>query len=110
MYLIWPLIGLLAFIIILLGQVVCKAEKWGRFDALYWSLITATTVGYGDIRPIKKTSKILSILIACTGLMLAGIIVSITLTSTNMAFEKNIKPQHIETMNKDTEKPCTKPF
>jgi len=29
-------------------QVDSWRESWIRFDSLYWSFITATTIGYGD--------------------------------------------------------------
>ncbi len=78
-YLVAPLLILFTLLIIALGQIVSSVEEWKRFDGLYWSLITATTVGYGDIRPLKKTSKVISVIIALLGLMLTGIIISVTL-------------------------------
>ena len=98
LYLLLPLIGLLFFIITLLGQIVAKVENWSRFDALYWSFITASTVGYGDMRPIKKISKTFSVFIAIVGMMLSGIIIAITLKSTGIAFDKHIDPLRIERM------------
>jgi len=95
-YLVSPLLLFLAVIIVLLGLVVSKIEQWNKFDALYWALITATTVGYGDIRPIKKASRVLSILIAIIGMMLSGIIIAVTLNSTGVAFEKHVDPIQIE--------------
>ncbi|PCJ25611.1 MAG: Ion channel protein [SAR86 cluster bacterium] len=73
-----------------LGQVVARLERWDKFDALYWSFITATTVGYGDIRPLKRSSKIISIFIAFTGIMFTGIVVAITVESTRVAFEQHV--------------------
>lgn len=95
-YLAAPLLVFLCFIIIALGQVVGRVEKWHRFDALYWSLITATTVGYGDIRPITKTSKTLSIFIALVGMMFTGIWVAITVNTALTAFETHVDMSFIQ--------------
>ena len=88
-YLTAPL--LIAFIaaIIFIGQVVGKKESWTRFDSLYWSFITATTVGYGDIRPMQKLSKSLSIVIAFIGLIMTGIIVALALNAASFAFKEH---------------------
>ena len=56
-YLIAPLLGFLVLLIIALGQIVSSIEKWDKFDGLYWSFITVTTVGYDDIRPLRKYPK-----------------------------------------------------
>ncbi len=100
-YFMSPLLVLFALVIVVLGQIVTRIEKWNQFDGLYWSLITATTVGYGDIKPTKKTSKSLSILIALIGMMFTGLIIAITLTSATAAFEKHIDPTVIEQIQSD---------
>jgi voltage-gated potassium channel len=97
-YLVAPLLVFLSFFIILLGQIVCSIEKWGKFDGLYWSFITATTVGYGDIRPLKKVSKALSVAIALVGIMLTGIIIAVTINTASIALEKHGDERIIEEM------------
>ena len=82
-----PLLIALAVVIVLLGQIVGWRESWEKFDALYWTFITATTVGYGDIRPIEKLSRILAILIAFTGLIFTGILVALALNSVTLSFK-----------------------
>ena len=95
-YLVAPLLVFLSFFIIVLGQIVCSIEKWGKFDGLYWSFITATTVGYGDIRPLKKVSKALSVIIALLGLMFTGIIIAVTLKTASISLENHIDEYVIE--------------
>ncbi len=99
-YLIAPLLIFLSFVIIVLGQIVCHIEKWNKFDGLYWSFITATTVGYGDIRPLKKISKVLSVFIALVGIMLTGIMIAITLNTASISFEKHVDISAIEKVKK----------
>ena len=89
-YFIGPLLLIFIFIILFLGQIVGRMESWNRFDAFYWSFITAFTVGYGDMRPLKKISKIISMLIALVGIMFTGVIVAITVITVTKSFEENI--------------------
>lgn len=91
-YLASPLLLMLCVLIIIVGQVVGRLEGWGRFNALYWSFITALTVGYGDIRPMCKWAKVLAIVIAFLGIMLTGIFVAITVATASSAFHQSIDP------------------
>ena len=86
LFLISPLLGLLLFIITSIGLVVGRIEKWRMFNAVYWSLITALTVGYGDYRPTHKISKFLSIVIVFSGLIFTGIMVALALDAATKAF------------------------
>lgn len=44
------------------------------FDSLYWSCITAATVGYGDITPVTTAGKILALVNALLGVLVTGVI------------------------------------
>ena len=83
----FPLWLSLAGFIILLGQVAGKMEGWSRFESFYWSFITATTIGYGDIRPLGRGSRIISILIGFLGLVLSGIIIAVAVHAGTLALD-----------------------
>jgi voltage-gated potassium channel len=85
LWLTFPLLLSLAAAITLLGQTVGRKEGWSRFDSFYWSFITATTVGYGDIRPSQNRSRILAILIAFLGLVLTGIVIAVAVRAGSLA-------------------------
>ena len=85
-----PLLISLMIFITIIGQIVCAREKWSRLDALYWSFITATTVGYGDFRPVAPLSKLLAVLIAFTGIVFTGIFVALAINAATIAFEASI--------------------
>ncbi len=89
-FLVMPLLLFLSLWVIILGQVVGYIEGWNKFDSLYWSFITALTVGYGDIRPLKKRSKAISVIVGLTGIMLTGIVVAITVHAATMAFGRHV--------------------
>ena len=82
-----PLLAFLLLLITGLGQWVGRIERWDSFTALYWSFITALTIGYGDIRPMANSSRLLSLLIGMFGIMLTGIIVAITIAATTHALQ-----------------------
>jgi voltage-gated potassium channel len=84
-----PLVVSLALAITLLGQAVGRQEGWSRFDSFYWSFITATTVGYGDVRPVKSKSKVVAIIIAFLGLTLTGIVIAIAVQAATLAMTTN---------------------
>lgn len=80
-----PLLLSLAAAVTVLGQIAGKKEGWLPFDSFYWSFITATTVGYGDIRPTKKLARILAIVIALVGLTFTGILIAVAVHAATIA-------------------------
>jgi hypothetical protein len=80
-----PLSLSLATAVALLGLVAGRKEGWSRFDSVYWSFITATTVGYGDIRPVKRVSRIIAVVIALLGLTLTGILIAVGVHAATLA-------------------------
>ncbi|NRA41231.1 MAG: two pore domain potassium channel family protein [Pseudomonadales bacterium] len=96
MLLISPILISLSSLIIGLGQVVGKIERWDRLDSLYWSLITATTVGYGDIRPKQHLSRVIAIAIAIMGVIFTGILVSIAIEATRHSVAIHVNAERLE--------------
>lgn len=80
-----PLLLTLAAAIVGLGRVAGRREGWSRFDNFYWSFVTATTVGYGDITPSKRMSKVVAIVIALMGLTFTGILIAIAVHAATLA-------------------------
>jgi Ion channel len=80
-----PLLLCLATTVALLGLLAGRKEGWSRFDSVYWSFVTATTVGYGDIRPVKRASRIIAVVIALFGLTLTGILIAVGVHAATLA-------------------------
>ena len=53
-----------------------KVEGWTALDALYFSVITLATVGYGDFHPVTPAGKIFTIFYIFVGLgILSGFVI-----------------------------------
>lgn len=87
-----PLLLLLLLIVAVIGQIVGKMERWSKFEALYWAFITASTVGYGDIRPLRKRSRIMAVFIALFGILFTGLLVAIAVETASISFKEHIIP------------------
>lgn len=72
-----PILGSLLAVIIANGLVIGRLEGLSIGNSLYFAMITATTVGYGDIRPSRPVSKVLAIANAFLGLLLTGVFVGV---------------------------------
>lgn len=71
------------------GVVVGRIEKLPIVDSIYYAFITATTVGYGDIKPVHRISKLIAVCIALVGLVTTGIIVTVGVVATQEAFDRH---------------------
>ena len=85
LWLTFPLWLTCAVAIAMLGAVAGKKERWSHFDSVYWSFVTATTVGYGDVHPVHRASKVIAILIALVGLITTGILIAVAVHAANVA-------------------------
>lgn len=70
-----------AVILIVPGLIVagtifyCIEEGWSLVNALYFSVITLTTIGYGDLAPTTYTSKIFTVCYVISGVAMFGVFV-----------------------------------
>jgi hypothetical protein len=46
------------------------------FEALYFSFVTLTTVGYGDIIPVSNAARMLAVTEAATGLFFVAVLIA----------------------------------
>ncbi|KAJ8303771.1 hypothetical protein KUTeg_018694 [Tegillarca granosa] len=73
-------LGLYLFVgVVLFANFVYFAEETKNIssipDAWWWSVITMTTVGYGDVVPRSPTGKIIGMFCALSGVLLLGLVV-----------------------------------
>ena len=78
---------LATFIAILLGTIgMMNFENMNFQDALWWSFVTATTVGYGDLSPSTGAGRIIASFLMLVGI---GLIGSLTSTITSFFLSNN---------------------
>jgi len=62
-------------------------------DALWWSIVTATTVGYGDVSPQTMEGRIIAVVLMLTGIGVIGIF---TATVANFFFHMDKGPSDLD--------------
>ena len=67
------------------GIAIHFAEGMNITDGLWWSFVTATTVGYGDISPATIPGRIVATILMIVGI---GLIGSLTSTITALFFQR----------------------
>ena len=55
-------------------------------DALWWAVVTATTVGYGDVSPVTVEGRFIAVVLMLTGIGVIGIF---TATVASYFFEQD---------------------
>ena len=53
-----------------------STHEMTRFNAFYFSFITLTTVGYGDITPVSPIARMLAVMEAMTGTLFLGVLIA----------------------------------
>lgn len=66
-----------------------QGASWSFVDAFYFSIVSLTTVGYGDLCPTTAVGKVFTILFGFSGISILGIAIS-TIGSRLAAFENEV--------------------
>ncbi|MCI9598554.1 MAG: potassium channel family protein [Firmicutes bacterium] len=68
-------------------------------DAVWWSFVTTTTVGYGDISPVTVYGRIIAAVLMIVGIgfisMLTGTIATFFLGKVNSSTEEELSPEEL---------------
>lgn len=65
----YKLLTSLVFVVLASGTIFYHyLEGWSWLDSLYFSLITLTTIGYGDLTPTLPITKIFTMVYAVMGI------------------------------------------
>ena len=68
----------LLFALVFVGVIGFKiVSDYSWIDAFYMTIITITTVGFGEVHPLDDTAKIFTILLILAGVVILGYALSI---------------------------------
>lgn len=91
-------IFILTFLIILLTGVIgfISIEGLAFIDALYFTIVTIATVGYGDIHPVTYAGKLLSLILIICGV---GTFLGVVANATDLFLSKREEKIRIQKVN-----------
>ena len=100
------LLFLLFFIVMTAGIAIYVMEEKSNpnidslFDALYWALVTISTVGYGDISPVTPEGRTISILVIISGIAMISFATSVIVSAFSEKLSELKENRIIEQVNK----------
>jgi voltage-gated potassium channel len=100
------LLFLLFFIVITAGIAIYVLEErinpeiTSLFDAIYWALVTITTVGYGDVAPVTDAGRAISMLTIIAGIGMISFATSVIVSAFSERLSEIKESRIIEQVNK----------
>ena len=90
---VWPILSGLLVLIVALGLIVGLIEGWSVQESIYFSFITALTIGYGDHTPKTLLTRTLAILIGICGIVMTALLAAVAVKALPAARERQSQPQ-----------------
>ncbi|MCD6654783.1 MAG: NAD-binding protein [Sulfurovum sp.] len=103
------LLFLLVFVVMTAGVALYVIEEQinphidSLFDAIYWALVTISTVGYGDISPVTDAGRTISMVIIISGIAMISFATSVIVSAFSERLVELKEVRIIEKINKNKE-------
>jgi Ion channel len=78
---VWPIVSGLVGFQLALGAAIGFLERWSVSEMIYFTFVTALTVGYGDLAPKRVSSRMIALAIAFSGILLTGLVAALGVRS-----------------------------
>jgi voltage-gated potassium channel len=80
-------------LVVLGALVISIAEGIGFADSLYFAVVTALTIGYGDITPKTTLGRVASLAIGIVGVIFVGLIVAVATRAVRYSVPHKDEPE-----------------
>lgn len=87
-YALRALLGIQLWLILVMGGLFAWIEGLPITEGLYFSLITSTTTGFGDITPETGMGRFISVVLSCFGLIFFGIVIAVAQQAFRVTIDK----------------------
>ena len=83
-----PILGSLFLLILGGGMLIGWLDGMPLRDGMYLALVTALTIGYGDITPDSPMARLVALIVGVLGLAFGGLVVAVAVNSANAALDR----------------------
>ena len=101
-------LGIFAFVVIFISSVLIYVMEGNRpdspihtmFEAVYWSLVTISTVGYGDIVPVSQEGRFVAMIVIISGISVLAFTTSLFVSAFTEKLDEIREIKTIEDVSK----------
>ncbi len=73
----WPILSGLLLMQAAVGIFIAWLEGWYLTEGVYFAYITGLTIGYGDLAPVHRLSRLLAVGIGFIGILITGLVAAL---------------------------------
>jgi CBS domain containing-hemolysin-like protein len=74
---VWPILSGIIGAQLVLGLLVGYLEGWRVSDAAYFTFVTGLTIGFGDLVPVRLVTRLITVVIGFSGILLTGLVAAV---------------------------------
>ena len=88
---VWPILSALLGLTIALGLIIGLREGWSIQESVYFTFVSALTIGYGDFAPKFLSTRVLALGIGLCGVLMTALIAAVAVKALTEATEGHKK-------------------
>jgi hypothetical protein len=88
---VWPILSCLIGTQLALGSLVGYLEGWRMGDTTYFTFVTGLTIGYGDLVPVRFSTRLIAVLIGFSGVLMTGLVAAIGVRALQEATDRQVR-------------------